>query len=109
MRVLIDECLNFRLKAHIPGHDVWTVKEMGWAGKKNGELLREMANSSFEVLLTVDKSIPFQQNIQKSGVALLLLKPGKNELKELMPLIPTVLAALQTIKAGEVVEISLVT
>jgi len=105
MRVLIDECIDRRIKPHLLGHDVWTVQDMGWVGKQNGELLREMIGSKLEVLLTVDKSIQFQQNIQSSGVALLVMKPKKNKIKELMPLIPDVLAALGTIKPGEVVEV----
>jgi predicted nuclease of predicted toxin-antitoxin system len=57
MRVLIDECVPRRVRTHLPGHDVHTVPEMGWAGKKDGELLGLMAGDGFEVLLTVDQNI----------------------------------------------------
>jgi hypothetical protein len=105
MRVLIDECVDHRVKPHITGHDVYTVEEMGWKGKTNGDLLKEMVASNFDVLLTVDKSFQHQQNIQTAGVAVVLMKPTRNVLKELLPLMPAVNGALGTIKAGEVVEV----
>ena len=79
---------------------------MGWSGKKNGELLQLMAGQTFDVLLTVDQSIRYQQNLQAAGVAVLVLIAPSNRLADLAPLIPSALAALGSIKPGDVVEVN---
>ena len=106
MRILLDECVPRRLRQELPGHDVHTIAEMGWSGKKNGELLRLMAAQGFEVLLTVDQSIRHQQNLQAAGIAVLVLIAVSNRLADLAPLMPSVIAAFGSIKPGEVVEIA---
>jgi hypothetical protein len=105
MRVLLDECVPHRLKRALTGHDVRTVTSMGWAGKKNGALLALMTADGFEVLLTVDKSLRFQQNLRTAGVAVLLLRGPTNKVADLLPLVPATLAVLTTIQPGDVVEI----
>ena len=106
MRVLIDECVPHDVRHHLPGHTPATVSYMGWSGKKNGELLALMKSNRFEVLLTIDQSLHHQQNLALSGVAVVLLVAGDNELKDLVPLMPKVCQALVTIIPGDVVEIS---
>ncbi len=106
MRILLDECVPRRLRAELPGHDVHTVVEMGWSGKKNGELLQLMAAKGFEVFLTVDQSIRHQQNLQAAGVAVIVLRGTSNRLADLVPLMPSALTALGSIKPGDVVEIT---
>lgn len=105
MRILIDECAPRRLRNEFPGHDVLTVREMGWSGKKNGELLKVMAAEAFEVLVTVDQNIRHQQNLKPAGVAVIVLVAPTNRLADLLPLMPSARAALVTIKPGDVVEI----
>jgi predicted nuclease of predicted toxin-antitoxin system len=61
MRVLLDECLPRRLKSELPGHELKTVPDVGWAGTKNGDLLR-LASTAFDIFLTVDVSVEFQQD-----------------------------------------------
>jgi hypothetical protein len=106
MRILIDECVDRRVKASLPGHDVWTVPQMGWAGKTNGELLALMAGAGFEVLLTVDQNLRHQQNLAAAGVAVVVLVAPSNRLADLIPLMPAAHAALTTIRLGDVVEIT---
>ncbi len=106
MRILLDECVPRRLRRELPGHDVHTVPEMGWSGKKNGELLRLMAAHGFDVLLTVDQGIRHQQNLQAAGVAVVVLVALSNRLADLVPLAPSALAALASIKPGDVVAIT---
>ena len=106
MRILIDECVPRRLRREFPGHDVHAVPEMGWSGKKNGELLQLMAAQGFEVLLTVDQSIRHQQNLQAAGVAVIVLIALSNKMADLVPLMPSALASLGSIKPGDVVEIT---
>lgn len=72
MRVLLDECLPRRLKRELPGHDVRTAPEMGWAGKSNGELLA-LAARDFDVFLTTDRNLSFQQNVSAVDIAVVVL------------------------------------
>jgi hypothetical protein len=106
MQILLDECVPRRLRRELSGHDVNTVPEMGWSGKKNGELLQLMTGQGFEVLLTVDQSIRHQQNLQAAGIALIVLIAGSNRLGDLVPLMPSTLTALGSIKPGDIVEIT---
>jgi len=106
MRILLDECVPRRLRREFAGHDVHTVHEMGWSGKKNGELLQLLAGQGFEVLLTVDQSIRHQQNLQAAGVAVVVLVALSNKLADLLPLMPSVQIALGSINPGDVVEIT---
>ena len=79
---------------------------MGWAGKKNGELLKLMATQNYEVLLTVDQNIRYQQHLQAANVVVLVLVAPTNRLADLVPLMPAAIAAMSTIKAGDVIEIT---
>ncbi|MGH9341373.1 MAG: DUF5615 family PIN-like protein [Acidobacteriota bacterium] len=110
MRILLDECVPRRRRREFLGHDVHTVPEMGWAGKKNGELLQLTAGQQFEVLLTVDQSLHHQQNLQQNlqtaGVAVVVLVAASNRLAELVPLMPSALASLGSIKPGDFVEVT---
>jgi len=78
---------------------------MGWSGKKNSELLQLMTSQGFEVFLTVDQSLRHQQNLQAAGVALIVLIAVSNRLPDLVPLMPSVAAALGSVHPGDVVEI----
>jgi hypothetical protein len=79
---------------------------MGWSGKKNGELLQLMAGQGFEVLLKVDQNIRHQQNLQATGVAVVVLVASSNRLADLVPLMPSAQSALGSVKPGDVVEIT---
>ena len=105
MRVLLDECVPKGVRRGLPGHHVRTVAEMNWSGLENGDLLRAMRADGFEVLLTVDQNLRHQQNIASAGIAILVLIAPSNRVADLVPLLPSTLAALTSIKPGEVVEI----
>ena len=102
MRVLIDECLPRVLTQQLTGHDVKTVPQAGWAGKHNGELLR-LAEGQFDVLVTVDKSIPSQQNVAKLKIAVIILRARSNRLEDVEPFVSAILQALPHLAAGTVV------
>jgi hypothetical protein len=106
MRILLDECVPRRLRLELPGHDVRTVPEMGWCGKKNGELLQLMIGQTFEVFLTVDQNLRFQQNLQGAAVFVIVLVAASNRLVDLVPLMPSVRTALNSAKPGHIVEIT---
>ena len=105
MRVLLDECVPKRLGRELAGHDARTVSQEGWSGKKNGELLQLMAAQTFELFLTTDQNLRYQQNLQTAGVAIVVLIAASNRLSDLLPLVPSALLALGTSKAGDDVEI----
>jgi hypothetical protein len=105
MRVLLDECVPMRLGRKINGHVVRTVHQEGWSGKKNGVLLAQMSSAGFDVLLTVDQGLRYQQNLKSSGVAVVVMFGASNQLADLAPLVPSVLLALETVRPGDVVEV----
>lgn len=90
MKLLIDENLPKRLKIHFPEHEIYTVHEMGWSSKKNGELLLLMMEEKFDVLLTFDKNLQYQQNFVKYPIAVFVLNAKENTYSTLKPLIPLV-------------------
>jgi hypothetical protein len=105
MRILLDECVPQPLRLELPGHDVHTVPEMGWSGKTNGELLRLMTAAGFEVFLTVDQNLLYQQNLHGAGIGIILLVAPQNRLVDLLQLVPKVLTALTTIQVGQVIQV----
>jgi len=106
MKLLLDECLPRRLKQSLSEYEVATVPEMGWGGTKNGELL-QLAVESFDVFITADLNLSYQQNLDRSQLAVVALAAPSNRLEDLLPLIPLVLELLLRIKPGEVSRISL--
>lgn len=100
MRILLDENLPADLAAELAGHEVSTVTRLGWQGIKNSELLRR-AQGRFEVLLTMDRNLEFQQNIAGFEVTILVLLARSNRLVHLRPLVPAILTALKTVRPGE--------
>jgi predicted nuclease of predicted toxin-antitoxin system len=105
MRILLDECVPKPLKRELADYEVRTVVEMGWSGKKNGELLQLMVQQNFTILLTTDQNLRYQQNLQQAGVAVVVLVAPSNRLPNLVPLIPSVRGVLNTIAPGEVIEV----
>lgn len=101
MRVLLDECVPRQLRMDLLGHEVGTVAGKGWSGVKNGELLRR-AQSEFDVLLTTDRGMEFQQNISPLEIALLVVAVGSNDVDVLRRYVPQILTTLDQIQIGEV-------
>jgi PIN like domain len=107
MHILLDECVPGPLKKEFRGHRVRTVRQMGWSGKRNGELLRLMADARIDVLVTVDKNLGYQQNRDKLGTAIIVLMGEGTKLNDLVPLMPAVRRALKTIERGQYLEVAL--
>lgn len=99
MRILLDECIDRRFAAKLPGHAVRTVPQAGWAGVKNGELMR-LAESEFDVFVTVDRNLSYQQNLPTFDLAVFVLRAVSNRLPDLEPFAQPLLAALQTTEPG---------
>jgi predicted nuclease of predicted toxin-antitoxin system len=106
VKVLLDECIDRRLARDIAGHEVKTVPQMGWATIKNGELLT-LAEKDFEVFVTVDRNLSFQQNLPKYNVAVIVLRARSNRLRDLRPLVSKLLELLPTAKRGEALSVSI--
>jgi predicted nuclease of predicted toxin-antitoxin system len=100
MRVLLDECVPRKLKRELAEHQELTVTEHGWSGIKNGQLLT-LAEAEFDVFLTVDQNLKYQQNLTASRIAIILLVARNNRLKTLLPLMPEVSEALNKVKIGD--------
>ncbi len=100
MRILIDECVPRALKRHLRTHDVvLTVPEAGFAGLKNGQLLRE-AEGNFDAFITTDKSLQHQQNLSAWSIAFVLLRAVSNDIGDLEPLAPQLVARLADVVPG---------
>ena len=101
MRLLLDEHLPIGLSAELHGHAVHTVSGRGWSGIKNGELLRRM-NGQYDALVTMDRSIEFQQRIATLRFGIVLVRARSNRMQDLMPLVPSIRSALDTLKPGRI-------
>jgi predicted nuclease of predicted toxin-antitoxin system len=104
MRVLLDECLPRRLKKHLPGHNVRTVPEAGWAGTKNGALLRA-ATGQVDVFITIDSNLENQQHLDALPFAVIILVARTNRLSDLLPLVPDICSALDSAVPGRVIRV----
>jgi predicted nuclease of predicted toxin-antitoxin system len=104
MKVLIDECAPRALKHSLAarGHQCLTVQEAGWAGKQNGELLR-LAEGGFDVLVTLDTNLQYQQNLTRRKIAIVVIRATSNRLSYLSPYFADCAKVLETIKPGEIV------
>jgi predicted nuclease of predicted toxin-antitoxin system len=101
MRILLDEYVPRKLKNSFTGHTCQTVPEAGLAGRKNGELLSLAEQIGFEVLLTMDKGIEYEQNVKGRRIAVVLLRAKSNRLADLLPHVPACHALLLSIQPGQ--------
>ena len=101
MRILLDECVPATLGRELVGHEVRTVPEMGWASKENGALLT-LAEGKFDVFLTTDQRISYQQVVSKFSIALVVLVVRRNKIEFLQRLLPELKRMLGTVKPGQV-------
>jgi hypothetical protein len=101
MRLLIDECIDRRFAKELKFHHIKTVPEMNWAGIKNGKLLA-LAEKQFDVFITVDRNLSFQQHLPKFDIAVLVLRVKSNRLADLKPLVPRISTILENIKPQHV-------
>jgi predicted nuclease of predicted toxin-antitoxin system len=102
MKVLLDECVTHYLKRDFTGHEVLTVEEAGFKGLKNGRLL-QAASGQYDVLVTVDQNLQYQQNLKTFALAIIVLKAKRSTYPMLKPLMPKVLKTLEQTKPGELI------
>jgi len=102
LKILLDECTPRIVKKRLPKFVIYTVQEMGWAGIKNGKLLR-LAEGQFDVIVSTDKNLPYQQNLSGKSLAVIILPSNKVPIVE--QLIPALEQSLQVIQPGTFLEI----
>jgi hypothetical protein len=103
--VLLDESGPRHLAGALPGHEVQTVVQAGWGGVENGELLRRTLAAGFHVLSTMDRNLEHQQNIPRSGLALLVIRARDNRVETVLPLANAILATLEHARPGVVLHV----
>jgi predicted nuclease of predicted toxin-antitoxin system len=107
MKVLLDENLPHELRQLLtPAHDVFTVTYMGWSGIENGALLAKAAVDGFDVMVTKDQGIAYQQNLVNLPVAVVILYAKSNKIHDIQPLVPKLLAALNSLRPQTLVNVS---
>ena len=105
MKILLDECVTHYLKRDFAAHEVLTAEEAGFKGLKNGQLLQAVSGE-FDVMVTVDQNLKYQQNLKNFSLAVIVLKAKRSTYPMLKPLMPQVLETLETIETGEIVVVS---
>ena len=108
MKLLFDECVPRKVKFLFAdgGHECETVRDAGFSGKENGALLA-LAEGHFDVLVTIDRNIRYQQNMTGRNIAILIIRPASNDLDDIRPHVPNALVALQSLKPGQVLEVGI--
>jgi hypothetical protein len=106
MKVLLDENIDIRFKKLLTGHEVFTVKDMGWNGMKNGALLKLLFEHQFDCWIVVDKNIPYQQNATALPCLIVVLDVLINTLKHISSLIPFILSTLENEPGKKIIVLS---
>jgi hypothetical protein len=104
--VLVDESLPLALALELSGHEVPTVRAQHWLGLRNGVLLRAAVDARFEVMVTADKSLRHQQNLPSIAIGIVLIFRVRNRMRDLRPLVPRVLAAIDEVRPGYLLEVT---
>jgi len=106
MKILLDESLPRKLKNDFPAnHEIFSVKDMNWLGKKNGELLQLIIENNFEIFVTVDRNLPYQQNLQRLPFTIMVLCAVNNRRDTLQKLVPAIFEKIKIGALQNVVEI----
>ncbi len=101
MKILLDECVTKRLKKHLTEFEVFTVRESGWSGVKNGKLLSLCTENNFDVLLTIDKNLMFQQNLEKYPLTIVVLDSHTSKVEELITFLPSFKSQVETFEKSK--------
>jgi hypothetical protein len=89
MKILLDECVTKRLKPYLTEFEVFTVSQLKWNGIKNGKLMALCVNNNFDVLLTIDKNLMFQQKVDKHKLTIVVLNSFTSKIEELILFVPS--------------------
>jgi predicted nuclease of predicted toxin-antitoxin system len=89
MKILLDECVTKRLKKHLEEFEVYTVRELKLGGVRNGKLMAYCSENDFDILLTIDKNLMFQQNLEKYSVSIVVLNSFTSKIEEIITFLPS--------------------
>ena len=106
MKLLLDECIDRRLAKELKDHFVRTVPQMGWAGIKNGKLLL-LTEDNFDIFITVDRNLSFQQSLPRFDIVVLVLHAKSNRLSELRNLAPKILTEISRLQKKQLIHIGI--
>ena len=106
MKILLDECITKRLKSKLTEYQVNTVFEMGWSGLKNGTLMTKAIKNNFDIFLTIDKNIEYQQNLKSYQIAVVVINTASSKLENLEKLLPKFKQDINTFEKGKVFKIN---
>ncbi|MEM1353629.1 MAG: DUF5615 family PIN-like protein [Planctomycetota bacterium] len=106
MKLLLDENLPHQLRLELPGHDVVTTAYMNWSGIENGELLRLAAQHGFDALLTNDRGLEYQQNLEELALSVVVIMVEANTIEAIRPIYPVLLTSLSRLKPREFIKVS---
>ena len=104
MRILLDECVNPRLRDAFPGHEVITVAEANWRTMRDSELL-SLASRLFDVFVTTDRGFASQHNLKNLAVGIVLIRVRKNRMEYYRPLLSALLDAVERVQPGQIIEV----
>ena len=100
MKILLDECVPFKLKNVLSGHHVYSVNMMAWAGVKNGDLIK-LADNQFDVFITIDKNLSYQQNLSRIRMAIVLISVKNNKVDTILSKSNELLKLLSDLKPAQ--------
>lgn len=106
MKILLDENIDVNFAAELNSHDIYTVNQMGWASKKNGELMQFASDSGFNYFITLDKNIQYQQNLSKYSFSVILLLANNSKLDTLKEMKDKILESISKKNSEKLIRIS---
>jgi predicted nuclease of predicted toxin-antitoxin system len=105
VKILFDHCVPRTLRRELPSHDITTARDLRWEGLKNGKLLEEAQAAGFDVLLTVDQNLRYQQNLTDWAIAVIVMIANGVTVEDLRPLLPAVEETLALVQPGQLYEV----
>ena len=102
MKILLDECVTKKIKALLVGYTVFTIGQMEWKGLKNGMLIKKAEQKNFDILLTIDKNICHQQNIEKYNISIVILNTNNSNIETLQEYIPNFINQINSFENGKI-------
>lgn len=106
MRILVDECVNPRVRQAFPNHEVITVAEAGWRGLPDEKLVA-LAQGNFDVFVTIDQGFGFEHNLQKLAFGIVIIRVRKNRIDYFRPLFPLLVEAVESVRPGDVIHVGI--
>ena len=101
MKILLDECVTKKLKTLLADQTVFTIGQMDWKGLKNGILIKRAVQNNFDILLTIDKNICYQQNTEKFNIAIVVLNTNNSNIETLKEYIPNFINQINNFEKGK--------